>query len=77
MILAKVRVDGLKWISSFPEIVLAGIPRASAVLILNDHHTVVLLVTGREVKAAGATDLGLVAVAVTLDEVERALAGDR
>ena len=34
-----VRVDGVKWISSFPGNVAAGIPRASGVLILNDHDT--------------------------------------
>jgi ornithine cyclodeaminase len=34
-----VRVDGLKWVSSVPDNVAAGIPRASAVLILNDRAT--------------------------------------
>jgi ornithine cyclodeaminase len=32
-------VDGLKWIASFPDNVATGLPRASAVLILNDPTT--------------------------------------
>lgn len=32
-------VDGLKWISSFPGNITSGLPRASAVLLLNDQQT--------------------------------------
>ena len=34
-----VHVDGVKWVSSFPDNVRTGLPRASAVLILNDPET--------------------------------------
>jgi threonine synthase len=56
---------------------LAGLEEAVEGGLADRSETVVLLVTGREVKVGGAPpDLGRVAVAARLDEVERALAGD-
>jgi 2,3-diaminopropionate biosynthesis protein SbnB len=34
-----VGVDGMKWVSSFPANIRSGLPRASAVLLLNDQST--------------------------------------
>ena len=57
---------------------LAGLERAVERGLAARSETVVLLVTGREVKVGGApTDLGRVAVVERLDEVERVLAGGR
>jgi threonine synthase len=57
---------------------LAGLAVAVAHGLVNRQETVVLLVTGREIKAACAPDDGgTVAVAATLDDVERALARGR
>lgn len=55
---------------------LAGLEAAVANSVVDRLETVVLLVTGREVKATGPTDLSRVAVVDNLDEVERALAGE-
>lgn len=55
---------------------LAGLETAIEHGLADRSETVVLLVTGREVKASGApTDQGRVTVVDTLDEVDRALAG--
>ena len=55
---------------------LAGLESAVERGLVDRLETVVLLVTGREVKATGPADPGRVAVVERLDEVERALAGD-
>ena len=36
---ADINVSGIKWIASFPDNIKNGVPRASAVLVLNDHVT--------------------------------------
>lgn len=57
---------------------LAGLEQAAGQGLADRSETVVLLVTGREVKVGGApADLGRVAVVEGLEEVERALAADR
>jgi threonine synthase len=57
---------------------LAGLEPAIERGLADRSETVVLPVTGREVKVGGApADLGRVAVVERLDEVERALAADR
>jgi threonine synthase len=57
---------------------LAGLEPAIDAGLAARSETVVLLVTGREVKVGGApADLGRVAVVDRLEEVERALAADR
>jgi threonine synthase len=57
---------------------LAGLEPAVDHGLMTRSETVVLLVTGREVKVGGApTDLGRVATVERLEEVERALAGGR
>jgi threonine synthase len=57
---------------------LAGLEPAIDAGLAARSETVVLLVTGREVKVGGApADLGRVAVVERLEEVERALAADR
>jgi threonine synthase len=57
---------------------LAGLEQATGQGLADRSETVVLLVTGREVKVGGApADLGRVAVVEGLEEVERALAADR
>lgn len=54
---------------------LAGLESAVAGGLVDRLETVVLLVTGREVKAGGPADRSRVAVVERLDEVERVLAG--
>jgi len=56
---------------------LAGLDRAVEHDLVDRSETIVLLVTGREVKAGTPADPARVAVVETLDEVERFLSGER
>lgn len=57
---------------------LAGLAAAAEQGLVDRQETVVLLITGREVKAESTPDdPGTVVVTETLDDVQRAMAGDR
>jgi 2,3-diaminopropionate biosynthesis protein SbnB len=74
-IAGNVRTDGIKWISSYPDNVTAGLPRASAVLVLNDQRTGYPFAC-MEASIVSATRTGASA-ALAADRLSRARGGGR
>jgi ornithine cyclodeaminase len=69
-------VSGIKWIASYPDNVRRGVPRASAVLVLNDYETGYPIgILESSIISAARTALGIVGNGIIARYIHRFLAG--